>query len=89
MAKTTKEYHAEISALFQSIPRKKGWAAPEFVVMGKRQYLGRERWVAGYGHGRMYSGRSGLITDRVLGYGESQDDAIAMMRRVIEGTDNG
>jgi hypothetical protein len=75
-----KDMHDQIKELFHLCPIKKGWRRPEFVVLGKRVYRGKVRFVAGYGHGRLYSGRTGLITDRILGYGETQEGAIAMMR---------
>jgi hypothetical protein len=75
----------QIKELFPKIPSKQGWKHPEFVVSGKRVYRGRERYVAGYGHSRLYSHHmSGLVYDRVLGYGDTQEAAIAMMRAKLE-----
>jgi len=71
----------KIKELFHLIPRKKGWRRAEFVVMGSRDYRGKVRFVAGYGHSRMYASSSkGLVTDRIIGYGDTQDAAIEMMR---------
>lgn len=39
------------------------------------------RYVAGYGHSRIYAHHmTGLVYDRVLGYGATQEAAIDMMR---------
>ena len=70
----------KIKGMFCLVPPKKGWRRPEFVVMGRTDYKGKVRFVAGYGHGRLYSGRTGLITDRIIGYGDTQESAIEMMR---------
>ena len=72
----------QIKALFAMIPRKPGWKHPEFVVDGRRKYRGKERYVAGYGHSRIGAHHmSGLVYDRVIGYGDTQEVAIADMKR--------
>lgn len=78
---TLKDYSAEIRSMFGSVVPAPGWRRPEFVVMGKRKYRGKERYVAGFGHSRMYANSmSGIVTDRILGYGDTQEEAIALMR---------
>ena len=78
---TLKEYHEQIRALFPLIPGKQGWRRPEFVVFGKRQYRGRKRFVVGYSHSRTFAHHmSGSTTERILGYGDTELEAVAMMR---------
>jgi len=72
---------SQIRELFPLVSVQPGWKRPEFVVYGKRLYRGRDRYVAGYGHGRIQSGRNGAVYDRILGYGDTQEAAIEMMRR--------
>src|SRR3990167_7667036 len=72
--------HDRIRALFHLVPEKNGWKHPQFVVCGQVPYRGKLRFVAGYSHARIGAHHmSGLCYDRILGYGESQDQAIAMM----------
>jgi len=79
---TTRE---NITALFPLVPKIKGWTFPKYVICGRQQYRGKLRYVAGYSHFRMYSHHmSGRVYDRILGYGETQDEAIAMMRKKLE-----
>ena len=78
---TIKEASQQIRELFHICPIKEGWRRPEFVVLGKRKYRGKERYVAGYGHSRIYAHHmSGGVTDRIIGYGETQEAAIADMK---------
>ena len=77
----------EIRSLFDLIPARKGWRHPEFVVSGRQRYRGKLRYVAGYGHSRMYAQHmSGSVTHRILGWGDTQEEAIAMMRKKLETT---
>lgn len=78
------ELYAEIKTMLPLIERKNGWRAPESVVSGKRQYRGKFRYVAGYGHSRIGAHyASGLVHDRILGWGETQEQAIEMMRKKL------
>ena len=76
-------HYEQIKAMFSLVKPRTGWCRPEFALLEKRQYRGKERWVAGYSHGRLGSGRSGLVTDRVLGYGETREEAIEAMRKAL------
>jgi len=77
--------HDQIKALFALVPKREGWCRPEYVVDGTRNYRGKRRFVAGYSHSRLYSHHaSGLCYDRILGYGDTQDEAIAMMERKLK-----
>ena len=82
--KTMKTRYQEIKDLFPLVPKREGWRSPEFVVSGRRLYRGRDQFVAGYGHSRMYAHHmSGTVTDRVVGWGGTQDAAIAMMKKKL------
>ena len=73
--------YEKIKALFPLIPNREGWRSAKFVVDGRRVYRGKLRYVAGYAHSRIGSHHmSGLCYDRIIGYGDTQDAAIEMMR---------
>ena len=73
-----KNLYAEIKAMFPLIPRRLGWRSPEYALLKKRDYRRKKGiWVAGYTHGRMYSSSmSGLVTDRILGWGDTPEAAV-------------
>lgn len=75
----------EIRAMFDLVPRQAGWKHPEFVIAGRREYRGKMRWVAGYSRSRLHAHHaSGRVYDRILGWGDTQEEAIAMMRRKLK-----
>lgn len=77
--------YEQIKALFPLIERRLGWRSAEWVVMGRRTYRGKERYVAGYAHCRVGAHHlSGIAYDRIIGYGETQDAAINMMRNRLK-----
>lgn len=78
-------HYEAIKAMFALVPPANGWRRPEWVKFGQRRYRGKRQFVAGYSHSRIgahhFSGRS---YDRILGWGETQEAAINMMRRKLE-----
>ena len=79
-----KAIYARIKALFAEIPEKQGWRRPEGPIYGRRIYRGKQQFVAGYWHSRSYAHFArGSTYDRILGYGETQDEAIENMRLKI------
>lgn len=57
---------------------------PEGVVAEYRDYRGKRRYVVGYWHSRLGAHHmSGRTYERILGYGDTPEDAIAMMRRKL------
>lgn len=86
--KSGRALHEQIRALFPLVPLRKGWRGPEFAVSGRRQYRGKYQYIAGYSHSRMYAHHfSGLCYERILGWGETQQAAIDMMKAKLEGGD--
>lgn len=74
--------YEQVKALFPLIERRLGWRSAEWVVIGRRKYRGKERYVAGYSHCRIGAHHfSGIAYDRILGYGDTQQAAIDMMRQ--------
>lgn len=74
----------QIKALFSKVPKKDGWRSPEYGVSGMKKFRGKIRYVAGYSHSRMYAHHMhDLCTDRILGYGETQEQAVEMMRKKL------
>jgi hypothetical protein len=78
------ETRDKVAALFPRVPVRKGWAGPKYPVAERRQYRGKIRYVVGYGHSRLYSHHfSGLVYDRILGYADTLEAALAMMERKL------
>ena len=74
----------QIKDWFSVVPDRDGWERPKYAVYGKRKYRGKVRYIAGYSHSRLYAHfMTGSVTERILGYGDTQDEAIAMMRRKL------
>ena len=77
-----------IKDLFPLVPdrgRPREWHSPEYVLYGRRQYRGKMQYVAGYSHSRYGSHfMTGRVYDRILGWGNTQDRAIAMMRQKLQ-----
>lgn len=79
-----KEALLSLAALFSLVPVRQGWQGPKGAVYGRRQYRGKERYVAGYSHSRIGAHHfNGIVYDRILGYGETQEAAIAMMQNKL------
>ena len=54
-------------------------------VAERRKYRGKDRCIVGYGWTRPYSHyASGLVYDCIMGYGETFEEAIAMMKRKVK-----
>jgi hypothetical protein len=85
---TNREISEIIRGMFPLIPKKPGWCAAKYTVFAKRNYHGRERYVVGYSHSRIGAHHtSGLCYDRILGYGDTQEQALAMMRKKLNSRD--
>lgn len=75
-----RELRSRIRALFSRVPPREGWRSPNWPLLAKQRYRGKERWVAGYSHCRNYAHHfSGRVYDRILGYGDTKEAAVAMM----------
>ena len=69
-----------IEELFPLVPKRPGWRSPEYVHLMRGKRRGKDGWVAGYGHSRMHAHHmSGLVTDRVVGFGDTPEAAVDAM----------
>lgn len=85
MQKVINPTYEAIKALFHLVPKREGWYAPKYVEYGIRDYRGKRRYVAGYSYSRVGAHyASGVCYHRIIGYGETQEAAIAMMRQKLE-----
>ena len=56
----------------------------DFVLVRRRKYRGKERCIVGYSWTRPYSNSmSGMTYEAVMGYGDTWEEAIEMMKRKI------
>jgi hypothetical protein len=79
--------HEEYRAILQSvenalvrsrIPKDRAWAKP---WAERNDYRGKRRCLVGYSWSKRHSSLSrGRVYDAVLGYGDTFDEALAMMR---------
>ena len=70
--------------LYPLIKARKGFTVNKYTVTGKQQYRGKIRYVAGYTESRSGSHyASGLVYDRIMGWGETQEAAFEMMKRKL------
>ena len=81
----TDNYYQQVKDLCTLAPTKPGFRSLKYVIFKKRKYRGRERYVAGYSSARLYSHHmSGLTYETILGYGDTPEAAIEMMKNKVK-----